>query len=102
MNKGGAVLLTLMILSTFAISLDIVSAQEEVSELGTPEATDETPDVANVEDNVDAGRTEIEHDFDENVELQTDGGITPDSALYFVDEIFDNFGKQCYYIKIST
>ncbi|MBS3071094.1 hypothetical protein J4407_02225 [Candidatus Pacearchaeota archaeon] len=112
-----------MFFSIFASSFIIVSAQENDSGLGGVEVEDddsdsdavsesdvsadietdvESFDDADVEDSDfeedfnedDASSVENEINFEEDVELETSEGITPDSALYFFDEFTDQFGDR--------
>ncbi len=84
-----------LILLLFVILLSTsVIAQQDDNDSATNGAAKETPDA--ITDIEDADNEGIDDEVDEfkDAELTADEGITPDSAFYFVDEFFDQFGDE--------
>ena len=95
LRRGGLFFLTFVFLSVFLSAGVYAQNQTEEVEQAIEPTGDDSQDVS-----ADSGELNtlpedsISDDFEAGVELGTDSGTTPDSALYFVDEFFDGFGDN--------
>jgi len=84
MKKIIAIFMMLLVFSLpLASAVDTVSVTDETPEVTTTTAT---PQLISTDGSTEPGATTLEVD----VEISTDAGITPDSALYFLDTLGDD------------